>query len=59
LITLIILACLGPAAVLRAVAGLGCLIVIAAILLLLLWIFFGTRQESTTARVQPAPTFAQ
>jgi hypothetical protein len=41
LITLIVLVCLGPAAILRALAGIGCLIVIAAILLLLLWVFFG------------------
>jgi hypothetical protein len=41
LIALIVLVCLGPGAILRAVAGLGCLIMIAAIVLLLLWVFFG------------------
>ena len=39
-ITLIVLVCLGPGAILRALAGLGCLLVIAAIVLGLLWIFF-------------------
>jgi hypothetical protein len=53
LITLIVLVCLGPGAILRAVAGLGCLVLIAALVLLLLWVF------SQVHGVQPAPTIAQ
>jgi hypothetical protein len=34
----LVIICGGPHAVLRAVSGLGCLILIAAILLLLLWV---------------------
>jgi hypothetical protein len=52
LIALIILACQGPTAVLRAVAGLGCLIVIAAVLLALLWILVQVQNHSTTGLTQ-------
>jgi hypothetical protein len=58
LIALIVLACMGPGAVLRAVAGLGCLVLIAAILLLLLWAV-SQIQDRSSAGAQPAPTFAQ
>ncbi len=47
LITLIILVCLGPGAILRALAGLGCLIVLGAVFLLLLW-WVSRLQESAT-----------
>jgi hypothetical protein len=58
LITLIILACSGPGAILRALSGLGCLLMIGAILLGLLWIFVQIQNRST-ARVQPAPALTQ
>jgi hypothetical protein len=58
LIALIVLACMGPAAILRAVAGLGCLLVIAAVLLLLLWAV-SQIQDRSTADVQPAPALTQ
>ena len=57
-IALIILACQGPAAVMRAVSGLGSLILIAAIALLLLWVVVQIQDRSTT-NVQPAPAIAQ
>ena len=58
LIALIVLACQGPAAIWRALCGLGCLLMIGAILLGLLWIFVQVQNRSTPG-VQSAPTVAQ
>jgi hypothetical protein len=57
LIALIVLACQGPGAIWRAICGLGCLVVIGAVVLLLLWIFVQVQDHSRA--VQPAPTIAQ
>jgi uncharacterized membrane protein YfcA len=54
----LVIICGGPAAVLRAVAGLGCLILIAAILLFLLWPV-GQIQDRSATNAQPAPTLTQ
>jgi hypothetical protein len=57
LIALIVLACQGPAAVMRAVMGLGCLLLIAAVLLALLLAISQTQNHSTTS-LQPAPSIS-
>lgn len=58
LIALIVLACLGPGAVLRALAGFLTLIAIAAILLALLWAV-SQMHDHSKASVQSAPSLTQ